>query len=101
MDKELQEAIQIVTDLNDQLFNNLGEFADYPEFHIITNGLNFKIIFQETCLYSSVDDIRDFNEETNDFESLYEFLLKQMKDSIKELNAVLSQFVKEEESNEN
>jgi len=92
MNKKLQEAIQIVTDLNDQLFNNLGEFADYPEFYIITNGLYFEITFQEICLYSSTDDI-------NDFGSLYKFLLKQMKDSIKELNAVLSQFVKEEESN--
>ncbi len=92
MNKKLQEAIQIVTDLNDQLFNNLGGFADYPEFFITTNGLYFEITFQEICLYSSVDDI-------NDFGSLYEFLLKQMKDSIKELNAVLSQFVKEEESN--
>lgn len=101
MNKELQEAIQIVTDLNDQLFNNLGESADYPVFSIITDGLNFKITIQEICLYSSVNDIRDFNQETNDFESLYEFLLKQMKDSIKELNAVLSQFVKEEESNGN
>jgi len=101
MNKELQEAIQIVTDLNDQLFNNLGESADYPEFYITTNGLSFEITFQEICLYSSANDIRDSNRETNDFESLYEFLLKQMKDSIKELNAVLSQFVKEEESNGN
>lgn len=96
MNKELQEAIQIVTDLNDQLFNNLGENADYPDFSVVTNGLNFKIIFQEICLYSSIDDEREFDDEKNDYEPLDVFIQKQVVSSIKDLNAVLSQVVSEE-----
>jgi len=64
MNKDLEEVIEVVGDLNDAFSS---EDID-AEIQIITNGMCFRVEFLSALVCSSEDDERLFDEDNNEYE---------------------------------
>lgn len=71
----MNEYIDIINDLNEELFTKHGE-VQY-EFNYATNGHIHIINFQNIELWNSEIDERVYNEETDEYEPLKGYIKKQ------------------------
>lgn len=69
------DYVEIVTDLNIELYEQHKEVDSYFEYR--TTGFAHLILFDESLLWSSEADDREFDEDGNDYEPLVPFIKKQ------------------------
>ena len=77
-------ALDVVTRLNDDLFMTYGD-EQHQAFGYSSDGCSEIIEFAGIRLWHSDDDPRDFIEDANDYEDLYEFIRKTYNEKLKEL----------------
>jgi hypothetical protein len=85
MKTECNEYIDIVNELNDNLYKIFGDDIEYF-FSYETNGYIDVILFGDHILWNSDNDDRMFIEEKNDYEPLSPFIKKQFNQYVDMLN---------------
>lgn len=62
MDSLMKEALQTVENINDEIYEQLGDIDFYCNVELATNGDEIAIKFGEYCLWTSLDDERPWHE---------------------------------------
>ena len=83
MTKTDSEVYQVVDELNNLLWKKYQE--EEFQFKFSSNGYYNAILFNDYMLWYSDEDDREFNEETNDYEPLKEFIIKEFNKYISHL----------------
>jgi len=81
----MQNLKKMVGELNQSLFEIDDEYESCNSFVYSTCGDCESILFGDTLLWNSEDDYREFNEETNEYEDLKEFVIKEFNKYIDKL----------------
>jgi hypothetical protein len=69
------DYVEVVSTLNVELYERHKEVESYFEYR--TTGFADLILFDEFLLWSSENDIREFDEDKNDYEPFMPFIKKQ------------------------
>lgn len=82
------EIVEIVGNLNGELWNNLKSLDDFvkAEFVYTTNGIVDVVKVADIHIWNSDDDPRHWNEETEEYEDLETFLKKEYNKLLKGLS---------------
>lgn len=95
MNKEIQEIIGTIEDLNQIIFDStFFEIAinDGLFFTYTTDGIDHIIKFNEAVIWHSEDDNRFFNEEINEYENLKTFLVRVFREK-SEQQKIISDYI--------
>ena len=84
---EIIELIDAVTSIQEDINNTLG-FDSGLNLMVCTNGFVFKIDFGEIWLWSSEDDCRIFDENTNEYEPFEPYLRQILNEKLIELKKI-------------
>lgn len=96
MTKEFKEAYKAVEDLNDELTEAQGESDDEIAFSVTSNGyitlINIDItagdISVTGMVYCSEEDDRRYDEESDEYEEFYNYLLRKYREFKKNLDSM-------------
>jgi hypothetical protein len=79
-------TIQVIENLNEKIFNKYEDSAH--SFWMHTDGFFEVVLFNEIILWNSSEDDRLFIEEINEYEPLFEFIIKKLNDYITDINNI-------------
>jgi hypothetical protein len=83
-----QEIIEVIETLNQEMFNNTGNEYMFLSFH--TNGWCQRIDFLGCQLWTDDDDMREYNEESDEYEPLETYLRRTLREEIAKMAELLS-----------
>ncbi len=83
----MSEYLQIINELNQELYEKLGEIGG--EFSYSTNGYVHIIKFGEIMIWNSEMDEREWIEEKNDYEPMKPFLKRILAQEVYELKKIV------------
>lgn len=87
---ELEEAIQAVSTLNERLEKHGEQFCSEYMFNLTTDLCGFVISLNETTLWHSYDEDREFFEEKNEYEDLSTHCLHKLRQHTDALISILN-----------
>jgi hypothetical protein len=88
-----KEALDMVEDLNNLLLERGGLDYYYPFVFKSTGWQGSCIEFMSVCIWTECDEPRKFIENKNEYESLRDFLIKESKKVLADLNNRMSIFL--------
>lgn len=81
-----QELLDVVQSLNEKMWGEIPQRAtkENPDFSCFAfsleyHGYSWYIKFEDTILWSDDEDDRDYDHDTNEYEDLEQFVIKQFK----------------------
>jgi len=98
--ENVAEIIEIINELNNLFYIRTGNEWLSP-YEFVSNGDSTKIMFLQQELWYSEDDMREFDEEKNEYEPLETYIIRESISVIEKLNEFLSPLKEEEEGYEN
>ena len=83
MIKEIEQAVQSI---EEDIFNQTG--IDYFNISIKSNGFCQTVSFVGIDLWSSEDDMREYNEDEDKYEPIEKFLRRELMNQLKKLQLI-------------
>lgn len=80
MQNLLNEALEAVKNINDNTYEILGLEDGSYGLDFLTDGYNYRITLNGMEIWRDEDDNSRFNEETNSWEPIEDYLLKRMQE---------------------
>lgn len=97
MNIDVNELIEVVNKLNDKIFNDLNNDSIF-ELHY--SDYYCSIFLDEFFIWSSEEEEREFNDELNEYEDLYLFCIKKIKNIISKYKKIVNNLEDYEEESE-
>jgi len=80
-DEQVKQILSVLDFCNEDL--------DESIVSVHTNGYEDNIVLDEFCIWSNQDDERSFNEESNEYEPLKDFIVKRLAERIEFLSGLI------------
>ena len=93
MSSDTEECLNAVNELNDMLYNDMGDSLlddEYGEYKFLyhSTGYSQSISFNHEYIYDSDNDEREWNEATCKYEPLVQYIIKKMNEYTTTVNKV-------------
>lgn len=75
--KDIQNALEVIKKLNEKIFDEHSFYSD--QFYLHTDGYNCQILFEDKIIWKNYEDDREFIENLNEYEDLYNYCIKQIR----------------------